>query len=150
MYKVGEMRRNLVMEQSIIPETAEGALRSIEDRGHPWRGTMLTRTSWMEGQGVKTLSEDSQADVLYWVGCTEALEDRSLKVAQATAQLFQKAGVKFAVLGEEESCCGDPARRLGNEYLFQTQAQRNIEIFKQISGQENRDRLRPLFQYFEK
>jgi Fe-S oxidoreductase/nitrate reductase gamma subunit len=128
MFKVSEMRRNLVMEQSVIPETAEGALRSIEDRGHPWRGTMLTRTSWMEGLNIKSMSEDSSVDVLYWVGCTEALEDRSLKVARATAQLFQKAGVKFAVLGEEESCCGDPARRLGNEYLYQTQAQRNIEI----------------------
>ena len=67
---------------------------------------------------------------MYWVGCTEALEDRSLKVAQATAKLFKKAGVKFGVLGEEESCCGDPARRLGNEYLYQMQAQRNIEILK--------------------
>jgi Fe-S oxidoreductase len=61
------------------------------------------------------------------VGCTEALEDRSLKVARSIAQLFQKAGVNFGVLGEEESCCGDPARRLGNEYLYQMQAQRNIE-----------------------
>jgi Fe-S oxidoreductase len=128
MFKVGEMRRNLVMEQCVIPETAEGALRSIEDRGHPWRGTMLTRTSWMEGLDIKSMNDDNKVDVLYWVGCTEALEDRSLKVAQAIARLFQKAGVKFGVLGEEESCCGDPARRLGNEYLYQMQAQRNIEI----------------------
>ncbi len=128
MFKVSEMRRNLVMEQSTIPETAEGALRSIEDRGHPWRGTMLTRTTWMEGLDIKSMSENSQVDVLYWVGCTEALEDRSLKVAQATTKLFKLAGVKFGVLGEEESCCGDPARRLGNEYLFQMQAQRNIDI----------------------
>jgi Fe-S oxidoreductase/nitrate reductase gamma subunit len=127
MQKISEMRRNLVMEQAVIPESAEGALRGIEDRGHPWRGTVLTRTSWMEGLNVKSMAEDSAVDVLYWVGCTEALEDRSLKVAQATAKLFNQAGVKFAVLGNEESCCGDPARRLGNEYLFQMQAARNIE-----------------------
>jgi Fe-S oxidoreductase/nitrate reductase gamma subunit len=130
MSKITEMRRNLVLEQASIPETAEGALRSIEDRGHPWRGTMLERTNWYEGMGLKTLSEDNQVDVLYWVGCTEALEDRSLKVAQATAKLFLQAGVRFGLLGSEESCCGDPARRLGNEYLYQMQAQKNIEVLK--------------------
>jgi Fe-S oxidoreductase/nitrate reductase gamma subunit len=130
MLKVTEMRRNLVLEQASIPETAEGALRSIEDRGHPWRGTMLERTNWYEGLNIKTLAEDNNVEILYWVGCTEALEDRSLKVAQATARLLQQAGVKFGVLGSEESCCGDPARRLGNEYLYQMQAQKNIEVLK--------------------
>ncbi len=130
MTKINEMRRNLVLEQASIPETAEGALRGIEDRGHPWRGTLLTRTSWFEDMGVKTLADDSNIDILYWVGCTEALEDRSLKVAQATGKLLTIAGVNFGVLGSEESCCGDPARRLGNEYLYQMQAMRNIEIMK--------------------
>jgi Fe-S oxidoreductase/nitrate reductase gamma subunit len=130
MLKISEMRRNLVMEQAKIPETAEGALRSIEDRGHPWRGTMLERTSWFENLDIKPLSEDSNVDILYWVGCTEALEDRSFKVAQATGKLFKMAGVKFGVLGIEESCCGDPARRLGNEYLYQMQVQNNIGILK--------------------
>jgi Fe-S oxidoreductase/nitrate reductase gamma subunit len=130
MLKISEMRRNLVLEQASIPETAEGALRSIEDRGHPWRGTLLTRTSWFEGLDIKTLAEESEVDLLYWVGCTEALEDRSLKVARATSRLLKIAGVNFGVLGSEESCCGDPARRLGNEYLYQMQAQKNIEILK--------------------
>jgi Fe-S oxidoreductase/nitrate reductase gamma subunit len=133
MLKIGEMRRNLVLEQACIPETAEGALRSIEDRGHPWRGTLQTRTGWFEGMGIKPMSEDRNVDVLYWVGCTEALEDRSIKVAQATAKLFKIAGVKFGVLGSQESCCGDPARRLGNEYLYQCQAQKNIETLKQYN-----------------
>jgi Fe-S oxidoreductase/nitrate reductase gamma subunit len=133
MLKISEMRRNLVMEQSSIPETAEGALRSIEDRGHPWRGTLLTRESWYEGMDIKPLSEESNVDILYWVGCTEALEDRSLKVAQATAKLFKIAGVKFGVLGSEESCCGDPARRMGNEYLYQMQAQKNVETLKKYN-----------------
>lgn len=127
MGKISEMRRNLVLEQASIPETAEGALRSIEDRGHPWRGTLLSRTSWFEGLDIKTLSEKSAVDVLFWVGCTEALEERSLKVAQSIARLLQQAGINFGVLGAEESCCGDPARRLGNEYLYQMQAQKNIE-----------------------
>jgi Fe-S oxidoreductase/nitrate reductase gamma subunit len=130
MLKLGEMRRNLVLEQAQIPETAEGALRSIEDRGHPWRGTMLTREGWMEGLGIKSMAEDANVDILYWVGCTEALEDRSFKVAQATGKLLKMAGVKFGVLAAEESCCGDPARRLGNEYLYQMQAQKNIETLK--------------------
>ena len=130
MYKIGEMRRNLVMEQALIPETAEGALRSIEKRGHPWRGTLLTRMSWAEGLDIPTLADNADVDVLYWVGCTEALEDRSLKVAQATAKLMKMAGVKFGILGNEESCCGDPARRLGNEYLYQTQALKNIDVIK--------------------
>jgi Fe-S oxidoreductase len=127
MLKAVEMRRNLVLEQAVIPETAEGALRSIEDRGHPWRGTLLTRTAWMDGLGIQTLAENADVEVLYWVGCSEALEDRSLKVAQATGRLLKLAGVKFGVLGDEESCCGDPARRLGNEYLYQMQSQKNIE-----------------------
>jgi len=66
----------------------------------------------------------------YWVGCTEALEERSTKVAQSLAKLMQQAGLNFGILGAEESCCGDPARRLGNEYLFQMQAQMNIEVLK--------------------
>jgi len=128
--KIIDLRRNLVLEEACIPETVESALRSIEDRGHPWRGTTLTRTDWAEGLDIKTLAEDSDVDILYWVGCTEALEERSKKVAQATAKLLKQAGVKFGILGAEESCCGEPARRLGNEYIFQMQAEKNIELFK--------------------
>jgi Fe-S oxidoreductase len=126
--KIVDLRRNLAMEQASIPETAEGALRSIEDRGHPWRGTTLSRTDWAAGLDIKTLAEDKNVDILFWVGCTEALEERSTKVAKAMAKLLELAGVNFGILGTEESCCGDPARRLGNEYLFQMQAQKNIEI----------------------
>jgi len=128
--KTIDLRRNLVMEQAVIPETAEGALRSIEERGHPWRGTTLTRTDWTEGLDIKTLAEDSDVDILFWVGCTEALEERSMKVAQAVAKILKLAGINFGILGAEESCCGEPARRLGNEYLFQMQAEKNIELLK--------------------
>ena len=128
--KIIDMRRNLVMEQASIPETAEGALRSIEDRGHPWRGTTLSRTDWAEGLELKTLADDSDIDILFWVGCTGALEERSTKISQSVAKLLKAAGVNFGILGAEESCCGEPARRLGNEYLFQMQAEKNIELLK--------------------
>jgi len=128
MVKLIEMRRNLVMEQATIPETGEGALKCLETRGHPWRGTTLSRTDWAEGLGVKTLADDSDVDLLFWVGCTEALEERSTRVAQAIVGILKTAGVNFGILGVEEVCCGDPARRLGNEYLFQMQAQQNIEL----------------------
>jgi Fe-S oxidoreductase len=128
--KIVDLRRNLVMEQASMPETAEGALRSIEDRGHPWRGTTLSRTDWAEGLDIKVLADDQEVDILFWVGCTEALEERSAKVAQAVAKLLKAAGINFGILGAEESCCGEPARRLGNEYLFQMQAAKNIEILK--------------------
>jgi Fe-S oxidoreductase len=131
--KIIDMRRNLVMEQASLPETAEGALRSIEDRGHPWRGTTLSRTDWAEGLEIKTLAEDKDVDILFWVGCSYALEERSTKVAQAMAKLLKLAGINFGILGAEESCCGEPARRLGNEYLFQMQAEKNIEILKRYN-----------------
>jgi len=130
MVKLIEMRRSLVMERAAIPETGEGALKCLEARGHPWRGTTMSRTDWAEGLQIKALADDSDVDVLFWVGCTEALEERSTRVAQAIARILKTAGVNFGILGAEEICCGDPARRLGNEYLFQTQAQQNIKLLK--------------------
>lgn len=128
--RIIDMRRHLVLERGKIPETAEGALRSLEVRGHPWRGTTATRTQWFEGLGIETLSQKGNAEYLYWVGCTAALEDRNMKIAKTFAQLLKKSGVDFAVLGAEEVCCGEPARKIGNEYIFQLQAKQNIETFK--------------------
>ncbi len=128
MQKIIEMRRNLVLEQTQFPETAMGALRSMEQRGHPWRGTMATRTDWADGLGIKPLSENKDVDILYWVGCTGALEERNMKVATSVGKIFKAAGVNFGILGNEETCCGEPARRIGNEYLYQTLAQQNVEI----------------------
>jgi len=122
------LRRNLVMVS--MSEAARDPLRNIRVRGHPWLGTTLAREDWTEGLDVKILAEDSDVDILYWVGCTEALEDRSIKIAQAMGKLMKQAGVNFGILGEEESCCGDPARRLGNERQFQIQAQKNIKLMQ--------------------
>ena len=125
--KIIDLRRNLVMEQAIIPETAEQALRCIEARGHPWRGTTASRTDWAEGIDVKTVAGDGDIDFLFWVGCTGALEERSVKISRSLTVILKQAGVKFGILGAEESCCGEPARRLGNEYLFQMQVEKNIK-----------------------
>jgi Fe-S oxidoreductase len=128
--KIIDMRRNLAMEKSKFPEAVQEALKSLGTRGHPYRGTTATRTSWCEGLNLGTVGDAKDIDVLYWVGCSAALDDRNMKVAQATAKVLQAAGVKFAILGEEEACCGDPARRMGDEYLFQTICRQNIEILK--------------------
>ena len=122
-----DMRRHLVMEEASMPESAMTALLSMEQRGHPWRGTTSSRLDWAEGLDVKTLAEHPQAEVLFWVGCTAALEERSQSVARSMASVLKRAGVDFAVLGTEETCTGDPARRMGNEYLYQILAQQNIE-----------------------
>ena len=128
-----DMRRHLVMDQAKMPETAMNALLSMEQRGHPWRGTTYTRTDWAEGLSIKILAEHPESEVLFWVGCTAALEQRSQGIARAMASVLKHAGVDFAILGTEEMCTGDPARRMGNEYLYQTLAQQNIETFSRYN-----------------
>jgi Fe-S oxidoreductase len=128
-----DMRRFMVMEQSNMPETAQQTLQQLEQRGHPWRGTQLTRTTWIEemaAEGVEVPMFDGSQEYLYWVGCTGALQERNVKVTKALVRLFVEAGVSFGVLGGEEGCSGDPARRLGQEYLYQLQAEQNIATFK--------------------
>ncbi len=131
--KVVDMRRSLTMERTQLPESAQEALKSLSTRDHPWRGTTFARMSWAEDLDVKTMAEDSNVDILYWVGCTGALDERNVKVTRAMAKILKAANVKFGVLGTEEGCCGDPARRMGDEYLFQTLCQKNIEILKQYN-----------------
>jgi len=128
-----DMRRYLVMEESKMPETAQAVLTQLEQRGHPWRGTQLTRTTWIEemaADGVEIPMFDGSQEYLFWVGCSGALQERNVKVTKATARLLLEADVSFGVLANEEGCSGDPARRLGNEYLYQMQAQGNIDVFK--------------------
>ena len=126
--KIVDMRRYLVMEEGRFPETMQQAMRSLEAHGHPYPGTTASRLDWCQGLDVKIFAEVGSAEYLYWVGCSTALNSRNHKTARALVQLLQKAGVDFAILGNEEHCTGDPARRMGNEYLFQTLARRNIEL----------------------
>jgi Fe-S oxidoreductase len=132
MPKIVEMRRFQVMEEADFPDKMQEAVTSLETRGHPFRGTQATRTDWSENLQIKSLADFEKAeiaelDVLLWVGCGGALIERNQKVTQATAELLTQAGVKFAVLGREEKCNGDVARRIGNEFLFAQLAEENIE-----------------------
>jgi len=132
-----DLRRNLTMELGRIPETTQAMLRNIETNYNPWGVGWDQRARWAEGLGVKTMAEASAAgeavDVLYWVGCAASFDDRNRKVAQSFARLLQKAGVRFAILGPEEKCTGDPARRVGNEYLAQTMAKANVETLNRYA-----------------
>jgi Fe-S oxidoreductase len=130
---VHALRMSQVMEKGDMPGMVSKTLKSIEDRGHPWRGTTLTRTDWAKDLNIKTPAEDNDFDILYWVGCTAALEDRSTNIAMAMGKIFARAGIKAGYLGTEESCCGEPARRLGNEYLFRVQVRKNIELMKRYN-----------------
>jgi len=128
--KIIDMRRNLAMERGQFPESAQGALKSLVDRGHPWRGTTATRTTWFNGLDLQMLAADSDIDMLYWVGCTAAFDDRNMSIPRAMVRILRAAGIHFGILGARENCCGDPAHRMGDEYLFKTISESNIEILK--------------------
>ncbi len=127
MPKIVDMRRYLVMEEADFPDSMQEAIMSLERRGHPYSGTQATRLDWAEGLNVKQIGDMKDAEVLLWVGCGGALIERNQRVTRATAQLLEQAGVKFAIMGREEKCSGDPARRIGNEFLFETLAKENVE-----------------------
>jgi Fe-S oxidoreductase len=133
--KIVGLRRNLVLEDSRFPQEVTGAFRNMESVGNPWGQPPGGRTDWTKGLPfpVRTVAEVAAAgelqslEVLYWVGCAAAFDDRNRKVARAVATCLDAAGVWFAILGQEESCTGDPARRMGNDYVYQILAAGNIE-----------------------
>jgi len=124
--KIVSMRRNLVTIKGEFPAELQRPFSGMETNGNPWNLARVDRAAWSEGLGVKTMAEHPEAKVLYWVGCAASYDDRAKKIARATARLLKQAGVDFAVLGEEETCTGDPARRAGNEFLFLTLAEQNV------------------------
>jgi Fe-S oxidoreductase len=122
-----DLRRDLVMMQSSFPNEAESMLRDVERVGNPWGKPQGDRESWADGLGVRVVAEGEPApEILYWVGCAAAYDERARVAAESTVKLLQKAGVDFAILGARESCTGDPARRMGNEYVFQAYAEQNV------------------------
>lgn len=124
-------RRNLVLSESRFPSEAQLTFRNLENNGNPWGIGWANRADWAADLGVPVIGEtEEEVEVLFWPGCSGAFDDRNRKVATAMVRLLQRAGVRFAILGTEEKCCGDSARRLGNEYLFQMLAQENIETLK--------------------
>ena len=124
--KILDMRRYLVMEEARFPEQMQETLRNLETRGHPYKGVSAGRTDWAKGLLVAEAAKRKEAGFLYWVGCAGAFDERGQQVSRAMVQVLEAAGLEFAVLGNEERCTGDPARRIGNEYLFQLLAQENI------------------------
>ncbi|HYF95339.1 MAG TPA: (Fe-S)-binding protein [Symbiobacteriaceae bacterium] len=128
--KIVGMRQHLIMEQGSVPDTLQEALRSMEDRGHTFKGANAGRLDWCEGLGIPLAADVEQVDLLYWVGCVATFDPRGQRIARAFAQLLQIAGVPCAILGPEECCTGDPARRSGNEFLFDAVTRQNIETLQ--------------------
>jgi Fe-S oxidoreductase len=126
--KIVDMRRYLTMERGEFPSQLQAAFRGLETNSNPWSFPPDDRAKWSDGLDIKTIAEHPDAEVLFWVGCAPSFEERAKSVTQATAKLLKKAGVDFAILGNEEQCTGDPARRAGNEYLFQMLAKANVEL----------------------
>src|SRR5579859_3453837 len=126
--KIDDMRRYLVMEESSFPQEVTPLFNNLERNQNPWEISNDTRAEWAQGMGVKTLAEDPDVEVLYWVGCMGSFDARNRKVATSFAKVMQAANVRFGILGPEESCTGDPARRIGNEYLWYMLASQNIEV----------------------
>jgi Fe-S oxidoreductase len=122
-----DMRRNLVMAESRFPAEAGTLLRNMESSQNPWGVAQSTRADWADGLGVRVLEDGQAPEYLYWVGCAGSFDDRAKKISQAVVRVLQKAAVPFAILGPRELCNGDPARRIGNEYLYQELARQNIE-----------------------
>jgi Fe-S oxidoreductase len=124
--KIVAMRRNLVLVKGEFPSELNGPFQALEVNGNPWNLARIDRGNWAEGLGVPTMAEMPDAPVLFWVGCAASYDDRAKKIARSTAKLMKAAGVEFAILGQEETCTGDPARRAGNEYLFAMLAEQNV------------------------
>jgi Fe-S oxidoreductase len=133
--KIIDMRRNLVMVKGEFPHELQKPFQGMEVNGNPWNLSRLDRSAWSDGLNIPTFGEKPDAQVLYWVGCAASYDDRAKKIARATARLMKAAGVDFAILGQEESCTGDPARRAGNELLFATLAEGNAAVFNNYKEQ---------------
>lgn len=129
--KIIDLRRYQVLMESKFPEELMEAFRGLEKNSNPWGLGFDARADWVEELDVPILSEmhGEEIDYLFFVGCIRSYDDRNKKVAKAMARILNHLGIKFAILGMEEGCCGDPARRVGNEYLYQILAQTNIETF---------------------
>ncbi len=128
--RIVDMRRYDVLMESRFPQEATSAFKGIEVQGNPWGLAQEKRSEWARDLDIKQMAEvedPADIDVLYWVGCAGSYDERNQKVSRAFASLMKQAGVRFAILGTEEMCTGDPARRLGNEYLYATIAQTNVE-----------------------
>ena len=142
-----DMRRFMVMEQASMPDTAMNALLSMEQRGHPWRGTTYARTDWADGLDVPTLAQRPDAEILFWVGCTAALEQRSQNVARSMASVLKRAGVDFAILGDEETLHRRPRPSDGQRVPVPDTRPAEYPDHEHLQRQEGRHHLPALLQH---
>jgi Fe-S oxidoreductase len=139
---IADMRRNQVMVTTDFPAELNGMFKNVESKGNPWGMNASDRNAWISEVDfdVRVFGRDGEdeipadIDYLFWVGCAGAFEDRAKATTKAVAELLDTAGVKFMVLGDGETCTGDPARRAGNEFLYQMQAQQNVEMLNEIKA----------------
>jgi Fe-S oxidoreductase len=136
--KLIKLRQNLVLAQNKMPESAQLMLRNMQTRGNPWAGaqSLRLRGDWTNGMELKILGECDNVNTLFWVGCTGALIERNVEATLSLTRVLKAAGVDFGVLGDAETCCGDPARKTGYEFQFQILAEENIEVFKSYNIKE--------------
>jgi Fe-S oxidoreductase/nitrate reductase gamma subunit len=133
--QVVDLRRYQVLMTGNMPKSVGDTLRNMERQGNPWGMPPENRLNWAEGLEVRELAPGDEAEVLLFVGCAAAFDERNKKVVQSFVRLLNKAGVNFGVLGFDEACCGETARRMGHEYIFQVMAEQNIEMFNAIQFQ---------------
>ncbi|MBX3230699.1 MAG: (Fe-S)-binding protein [Labilithrix sp.] len=133
--KIVDMRRNLVMIANEFPHELQKPFQGMETNGNPWNLSRMDRSAWSDGLDLKTFADKPDAEVLFWVGCAASYDDRAKKIARATARLLTLAGVDFAILGQEESCTGDPARRAGHEVIFAMLAESNAAVLNTYKEQ---------------
>jgi Fe-S oxidoreductase len=134
---INQMRRNLVLTESRFPAEIQPAFEALERNGAPWAFDAADRARWADGLAIPTMAElaerGERPDVLFWVGCMGSFDDRAKKITVAFARILQACGIRFAILGQEEHCHGDPARRMGNEYLYQMLAKDTIETLNRYA-----------------
>lgn len=129
--KVIDLRRHLVLMEASFPSELTQTFKNLESRGNPWGLPAQDRDKWAEGLDIPLLEDAPDAEYVFWVGCAGSYDDRQKKISRALVELLRRANVTFAFLGNAEICTGDPARRAGNEYLYQQQAKANIEMMQE-------------------
>lgn len=147
--RIVEMRRHLTMMESSFPSELGKLFTNIERHSNPWGIGQNDRGNWLEGTGIKTLAQDADVEYLFFVGCMGSYDARSIQTSKALAKILKTAGIKFGVLGNEESCNGETTRRLGNEYLAQSLIAANVETINGYGGAQDRDQLSALLQHAE-
>ncbi len=134
--KIVDMRRNEVMMESEFPAGLNKMFNNLEVNFNPWGIGKSDRDLWAENLGVKHMKDNPDTDTLFWVGCAGSFDERAKKVSTALVKILQSAGIDFAILGKEEKCNGDPARRLGNEYLAQELITTNVQLLNEYKVKE--------------